>query len=216
MRFWVERARAAAIGTTAVTFIAAAAGVLPAPGGAELCPNAASRSGPSASLPDCRVYEMVSPVENEDGDVYVPDPGTGPEGDAISTQRPFRAAADGNAVAYVGDPSAEGNGAIGISTGNSYLATREPAGGWKRARHPARRVSTRSPTRPSRATCRWGSSRLAKKSCPKRRRPKNFQTMSLYSRINSDGAYQSAASPPSRRIAAARSNGSVGPVRVLD
>jgi len=97
---------------------------------AEVCPNAASRSGLSASLPDCRAYEMVSPVKNEDGNVYVPDPGTGPKGDAINTAVPFRASADGDAMAYVGDPSAEGNGAIGDSTGNSYLATRSPAGGW--------------------------------------------------------------------------------------
>jgi hypothetical protein len=95
---------------------------------AEVCPNASSRSGPSASLPDCRAYEMVSPVANEDGDVYVPE--TGSAGDAIATARPFRASADGDAVAYVGDPSAEGNGAIGFSVGNSYLATRPSAGGW--------------------------------------------------------------------------------------
>jgi hypothetical protein len=71
---------------------------------------------------------MVSPVKNEDGDVYVPD--TGPEGHSIPTGRPFRASADGEAVAYVGDPSAEGNGAIGGVAGNSYLATRAQAGGW--------------------------------------------------------------------------------------
>jgi hypothetical protein len=101
---------------------------LPTSAHAEVCPNAASRSGPSASLPDCRAYEMVSPVKNEDAGVYVPN--TGPEGDAIFTARPFRASADGDAVAYVGDPSSEGNGAIGAGVGNSYLATRQPTGGW--------------------------------------------------------------------------------------
>jgi hypothetical protein len=95
---------------------------------AEVCPNAAFRSGPSASLPDCRVYEMVSPVKNEDGNVYVPN--AGPAGDAIATAGPFRASADGDAVAYLGDPSSEGDGSIGAGGGNSYLATRAPTGGW--------------------------------------------------------------------------------------
>jgi hypothetical protein len=95
---------------------------------AEVCPNAAFRSGPSASLPDCRVYEMVSPLENEDGDVYEPEGGA--QGDAVNTAVPMRAAADGDAVAYVGDPSSEGDGSIGDAGGNDYLATRAPAGGW--------------------------------------------------------------------------------------
>jgi hypothetical protein len=71
---------------------------------------------------------MISPVKNEDGNVYVPE--TGPNGDAIFTALPFRASADGDAVAYVGDPSSEGNGSIGDGEGNSYLATRASAGGW--------------------------------------------------------------------------------------
>ena len=38
---------------------------LPASAHAEACPNAASRSSLSASLPDCRVYEMVTPRQPE-------------------------------------------------------------------------------------------------------------------------------------------------------
>jgi len=113
---------------TTVALACVGVGTLPAVAHAEVCPNAASRSGASAGLPDCRVYEMVSPVNNEDGDVYVP--ATGPHGDAIFSARPFRASADGDAVAYVGDPSSEGNGAIGEGVGNSYLAMRAPTGGW--------------------------------------------------------------------------------------
>lgn len=33
------------------------------------CPNQAFRGGPSASLPDCRAYEMVSPVDKGGGDI---------------------------------------------------------------------------------------------------------------------------------------------------
>jgi hypothetical protein len=39
------------------------------PAGGALCPNEAFRSGASAALPDCRAYEMVSPVDKEGGDV---------------------------------------------------------------------------------------------------------------------------------------------------
>ena len=41
-----------------------------APEAAESCPaNEAFRSGPSAKLPDCRAYEMVSPLDKEGGDI---------------------------------------------------------------------------------------------------------------------------------------------------
>jgi DNA-binding beta-propeller fold protein YncE len=39
------------------------------PAGADVCPNDAFRVGPGARLPDCRAYEMVSPLDKLGGDV---------------------------------------------------------------------------------------------------------------------------------------------------
>jgi sugar lactone lactonase YvrE len=36
----------------------------------DTCPNAALRTGPAAFLPDCRAYEMVSPVDKGGGEIF--------------------------------------------------------------------------------------------------------------------------------------------------
>jgi hypothetical protein len=91
-------------------------------------------------LPDSRVYEMVSPPENQNADVYRPN---GPNGepqdgaeDTHSVLGLFQAASDGNAVAYVGEATSgngTGEGRSGGGSGNQYLATRGPEGGWTQA-----------------------------------------------------------------------------------
>jgi hypothetical protein len=84
-----------------------------------------------STLPDGRVYEMVTPADNQNANVYVPNPELDQsQSSADTTERPFQAAADGDAVAYVGDPSSGGSGNEGQGGGNEFLATRAAAGGW--------------------------------------------------------------------------------------
>jgi hypothetical protein len=83
-------------------------------------------------LPDERGYEMVSSPESEGAQVYAPN-GSSPAGlEIIGTSYPFRAAADGHAVAYVGEPNAEGNGNEIRNGGNEFMASRSATGGWTR------------------------------------------------------------------------------------
>jgi hypothetical protein len=85
-----------------------------------------------SGLPDERVFERVTPAENENADVYIPHTYGYllPDSEGVFTTRPFRAAADGDAVAYVADPTSGGNGLGGPGVGNDYMAQRLPGGGW--------------------------------------------------------------------------------------
>jgi len=81
-------------------------------------------------LPDGRGYEMVTPADNQGSEPYVPTD-AGSEGESsISTSYPALAAEDGNAVSYVGSPTATGDGSEGNGRGNQLLATRNAEGGW--------------------------------------------------------------------------------------
>ncbi len=89
-----------------------------------------------SGLPDDRIYELVSPPEDNNADVYIPltlprDLKGAEEGSGITgTEYPFRASLEGNAITYVGDPSYEGSGNTGEDGGNEYLATRT-TDGWR-------------------------------------------------------------------------------------
>jgi hypothetical protein len=89
-----------------------------------------------SGLPDHRIYEMVSPPEDNNADIYVPELDAENGGQHLdaegttATGYPFEVSPEGSAVVYVGDPSFGGNGDIGEGGGNNYLATRT-AEGWK-------------------------------------------------------------------------------------
>jgi hypothetical protein len=83
---------------------------------ATVCPNAEFRTGPSERLPDCRVYEQVSPVEKSGYDA-VP---VGP------TMFPAQAAADGNSMAFMSLGAFVG--ATGSELPNAYVSARSENG----------------------------------------------------------------------------------------
>jgi hypothetical protein len=85
----------------------------------------------AAGLPDRRGYEEATPVDNEGAEPYVSKyQGYEEGGGGISTTFPMVAAADGDAVSYVGSPTSSGNGREGNGGGNQFYAHRDPGGGW--------------------------------------------------------------------------------------
>jgi hypothetical protein len=85
----------------------------------ETCPNAASRQGPSAALPDCRAYEQVTPANKGDAqDMF-------PSRSLSSTPDTGFVAEDGNHLLL--------NTAAPLAGGDAYLSSYvflRGAGGW--------------------------------------------------------------------------------------
>jgi hypothetical protein len=83
-----------------------------------------------AGLPDERVFEMVTPVENDNADVFVPQAEAILTANGAQTFQPFQVSPDGTAVTYLGDATLGGRGNTNNGLGNQYLARRSSAGGW--------------------------------------------------------------------------------------
>jgi hypothetical protein len=107
--------------------------------GSEEGTDVAFRTLPAGGLglPDGRVYEMVTPPENQNADVYIPRAfSIEGESEGVQTSRAVQTALDGDAIEYAGQPTAGGkegaggNGLGGQGEGNQYLATRASNGGW--------------------------------------------------------------------------------------
>jgi hypothetical protein len=87
------------------------------------CPNEEFRIGSSSVLPDCRAYELVSPVDKNGGEV---------DGGVAKTfmNAPEQAAGDGEAVTYASSSSFIGTDSESAVVTSQYLSTRT-AGGWQ-------------------------------------------------------------------------------------
>jgi hypothetical protein len=83
-----------------------------------------------AGLPDERAFEMVTPVENDNADVFVPQAEAIPSTNGTPTLQPFEVSPDGASVTYLGDSTVGGMGSSVGDFGNQYLARRSSGGGW--------------------------------------------------------------------------------------
>jgi hypothetical protein len=114
----MARLRWLLLGVLGVVSVGLAPGVASAAG----CPNEALRTGYSASLPDCRAYEMVSPVDKNEGAVG------GPGGVDWFFHPSWRSSLDGSRMAF-SSSQAFADSQTGAAEADFYVASRG-AGGW--------------------------------------------------------------------------------------
>ena len=96
------------------------------------CPNQAFRTGYSAKLPDCRAYEMVSPVDKAGADV------SSTLDVSSYTDTLFQSALDGERLTF--SAASAFPGSVGGGIPNQYLSTRGSAGWSTQAISPPRQL----------------------------------------------------------------------------
>ena len=94
------------------------------------CPNEALRSGPSAQLPDCRAYELVTPPDSN-GRLFSDLSSGGYDQFPNEPSNPFE---ESLLFATVGSALREPPGGNGLLTDDVYEALRTPSG-WQTVRH---------------------------------------------------------------------------------